>query len=251
VKQSEVTINGSTIRMPWPTAGQCRERCWRKSAPPASPAAKPPLHFIEVCLPGGSIGGGGQPYGVRASGGPSAPRACYQHESRGSSALSHRDIGGQARLPFLVGAEPQSPRVAPHALPPAPALQPVTAHFSPRCSSPAMPSGAARSAAFPARPVLPAPVARGGTSWDWRPRPGDGRTAHRLALSLQWRRGFGLGGLTMFHALPCDRSNLSMLHCCNADSAVAAAADRKASVGAHGSPRRGRTGRADARRCGP
>jgi len=63
VKQSEVTINGSTIRIAVATAWPSRERCWRKSAPPASAGREPPLHSSSHGLPRRCIAAAGSPTG--------------------------------------------------------------------------------------------------------------------------------------------------------------------------------------------
>jgi len=68
VREAEIAINGSTIRVAVAHGLANVESVLEELRAARRAGSEPPLHFIEVmACPGGCIGGGGQPYGVNGN----------------------------------------------------------------------------------------------------------------------------------------------------------------------------------------
>jgi len=68
VREAEIAINGSTIRVAVAHGLANVESVLEELRAARRAGGEPPLHFIEVmACPGGCIGGGGQPYGVNGN----------------------------------------------------------------------------------------------------------------------------------------------------------------------------------------
>jgi NADH-quinone oxidoreductase subunit G len=92
VKEGEIVINGTPIRVAVAHGLANVESVLEKVREARKTGGEPPYHFIEVmACPGGCIGGGGQPYGV--NGGVRAKRAAalYQHDHDRQLRFSHEN----------------------------------------------------------------------------------------------------------------------------------------------------------------
>ena len=92
VREGEIVINGTPIRVAVAHGLANVESVLEKVRAARKAGGEPPYHFIEVmACPGGCIGGGGQPYGV--NGGVRAKRAAalYQHDHDRQLRFSHEN----------------------------------------------------------------------------------------------------------------------------------------------------------------
>jgi iron-only hydrogenase group A len=92
VREGEIIINGTPIRVAVAHGLANVESVLEKVRAARKAGGEPPYHFIEVmACPGGCIGGGGQPYGV--NGGVRAKRgaALYQHDHDRRLRFSHEN----------------------------------------------------------------------------------------------------------------------------------------------------------------
>jgi NADH-quinone oxidoreductase subunit G len=92
VKQAEITINGSIIRVAVAHGLSNVESVLDEVRAARLAGREPPIHFIEVmACAGGCIGGGGQPYGVTGEVRTKRAAGLYQHDRDRPLRLSHEN----------------------------------------------------------------------------------------------------------------------------------------------------------------
>jgi NADH-quinone oxidoreductase subunit G len=93
VKEGEIVINGTPIRIAVAHGLANVESVLEKVRSARQSGGEPPYHFIEVmACPGGCIGGGGQPYGVNGDVRAKRAAGLYQHDHDRKLRFSHENL---------------------------------------------------------------------------------------------------------------------------------------------------------------